>query len=488
MARNKNRQDSQHLIISDDVKIMGSNEAVKALCLKAKKYELGLDDISFISWKDCKWSHGELMSLEKMDSTDCFCLAVRKAGEMNAWLVAESFVDLKEEFDEIFKNICAIENKTLLTDTRTFNSVTKGLKSHIAVFDSEGETPSRTLTQRMSDTFVRGKRKITFGKLTIASGIKFGDEHLSHLFVKGDAKIEDKREQEESQRALKQKFLSSISGNIDVELLNYANNRVNERINNDKRLKNSLDLSFISIGTNWETRDCAGVEGGSETPGKEAQFAFMKTIIDAIVNRCNVEIDYRPHGYGLMTCEVSPHRLRKDRQWIIFGYSAAVVDSVRQSGLFSFKLGRIYGVRRIPGEYIGDDDDGIKRIYKNISCNQVTYDVLQGNPELQKVVIAVKGKFNDGGLHGRAFAYNKINEEKIHRTQKEISREEVVLLGYSDAIKDLENWGFFEFEIYDYDRIAYRLLQYQANLKVIAPYSLRDIMRKISEELYNLYH
>lgn len=366
------------------------------------------------------------------------------------------------------------------------------IKSNIVTFDDEkGLTPSQKLRQRITDAYQKKQKGgITWSDLTtIRKKIKSNRGDFTFLFVKGDSDIEKKRKSKDSQRALKPKFLSSISGNVDIELLNYANNRVNERIKKDGKQKDSLNLSFISIGTNWETRD--GVESGSESgiANKANQLSFMKTIIDAIVNRSNVQIDYCPHGYEPMRCEVSPHRLRKDKQWIIFGYSSAVVDGVEQSSVFSFKLDRIQGVWKSAGKYVGDDDDEINNIYKRISRNQITYDVIPGKPALQTVVIAVKGKFNDGKSLGRVFAYHKIKEEKIHRTQTEISREDVMLMGHVDSIKNLDNsWGYFRFEVCDSARIAYRLLQYYGNLKVIAPICLQAKMRKISEELYRLYH
>lgn len=500
MAGNKRRKDSDLLVATNRVKIMGSEKTV-AEAWGISKMQGCLKGISFISWKDCKWSYDEMMSLEKMSSADFFCMVVRKAGEMDAWLIAESFSDLKEEFAEIFKELYAQkfpESKSN-PESKVNEKALTILKSRIEVFEGNGDTSSRILKQRISDKFAKSKREITLDKLTTASGIRLADNiSVKYLFVKGDSRIEEKCGKADSKRALKPKFLSSISGNVDIELLIYANNQVNDIIkaikekdsesNAGKSLIDSLNLSFISIGTNWETRDGADEDGGCETPGKTQQLAFMKTIIDAIVNRCNVEIDYRPHGYPPMKCKVSPHRLRKDRQWIIYGYSTADVEGVEQHGVFSFKLGRIYGVEKTSGEYIGDDGSEIKSIYKRISCNQVTYDVLQGNPKLQTVVIAVKGKSNESALRGKAFAYNKIREEKIHRTQTEISPEEVERMGHAGSIQNVKDWGFFQFEVCDYNRIAYRLLQYHSNLKVIYPPSLKDRMRKISEELYNLYH
>lgn len=475
MAQDNNEYD---LPTSENSGIMGTGKTLRSLRLHGVKA---------ISWKDCKWSYEELESLEKMDATDCFCMAVRKAGEVNAWLVAESFQDLKESLPEIYKNVCAKTRPEIFGNQKTFKRKLEQINSHIISFGKE-DYASDMLNQRISDSYPKNKRAISRSQLTIMRKLELDNgKRATHLFVKGDADIEKKRKNGEAQRALKHKYLSSISGSIDIELLNHASNRVNEKINEDKNLKNYIDLSFISIGTNWETRDCPNDANDRDMEKLESQLHFMKSIIDAIINCQNLLIVYSPHGYRTIECVVSPHRLRKDRQWIIYGYSSTEIDGKEVNGIYSFKLDRISDVKPASGEFIGEDNPYIKATYTRISRNQISYDVLPSEMPLQTVIIAVKGKYNNAP-YGRTYTYHKIKEEKIHVTQTEINREDVISMGHAASIKDLDNWVFFKFEIYDYDRIAYRLLQYHGNVKVIAPLSLQYKMKKISEALFKLYH
>lgn len=94
-------------------RVMGSTET---------RSKLRSSGIEVIGWSKCEWTYKELIN--KMNAVDSFCMGIRKAGEKGAWLIAESFHDLRNELEGIFREVCRKEKKPLLKDQKDFEKKT----------------------------------------------------------------------------------------------------------------------------------------------------------------------------------------------------------------------------------------------------------------------------------------------------------------------------------------------------------------------------
>lgn len=462
MAHNKN-QSPPHLP-DESIRLMGS-------CSVSTLRDAG---ITLIPWTMIPFELGWLQSqVESMTKTDWFCRLVAIAGTQGAWLSPDSFNDFRRAIPEILA--LANTRVPLPVSEGYLASLTKKIRRKLFTFDDPAEAPSHALRNRIADTLPRVNHGIPKGTLRT---MRFHNT----LLIRGDAEIEGKRIHRPDSYAIRQEVVASIAGSLDTDLFNYANNLLIQAAKSAPG-NAPANLSFIALASGWGTNqtDANGM-------------AHLKSIIEAIIFRRPLNVTYKPHASTPLDCILSPHRLRKQSQWIIYGHSATAAAS----GIYAMKLSRILSIQPAPDgiPYVDETISGAAAIYERMSRHQLTYDVMPLSAPLTTVVFAIDGLHlpETGSAAHLHNPYKRILEEPLHPSQEQIPFARLQSYGIvtgtpESPVANLDpgRWAFFAIKIADPDRILPIILTFGPTLKILSPLSLHNQMRQTASALLTLY-
>lgn len=462
MAHNKNQSASP--LPDERIRLMGS-------CPDTTLRDAG---ITLIPWTRVPFDLGWLQSqVESMTKTDWFCRLVAIAGNHGAWLSPASFNDFRRAVPEILALANARAPHPVSEGYLT--SLTKKIRRKLFTFDDPADDPSHALRNRIADTLPRVNNGIPKGTLRTM-------RVHNTLLIRGDAGIESKRINRPDSYAIRQEVVASIAGSLDTDLFNYANSLLIQAAKSGPG-KAPANLSFIALASGW----------GPDQTGA-AGMTHLKSIIEAIIFRRALNVTYKPHASTPLDCILSPHRLRKQSQWIIYGHSATAVAS----GIYAMKLSRIISIQPAPDgtPYVDETDSDGAAIYERMSRHQLTYDVMPLSAPLTTVIFAVDG-LNLPETHSASHLHNpykRILEEPLHPSQEQIPFAQLQRHGIiTDATLspvanlDPERWAFFSIRISDPDRILPIILTFGPTLKILSPLSLHDHIRQTASALLTLY-
>lgn len=447
----------------------------KILCSKETLEKNGLASYTPIDW-DLIWNNITVIPTTKRR---WFWLVMDLAKQNGAYVIPDSFNDLYGFLENKFEG----KQKTRL-------------KSEFPRYkDDDLKYRNDALKEDINSNFCKnqGKKSKEFLEKSTENGV---------LLLKAKEIVESR----ERSNPFKGEVLRSISGNIDIDVLWSANNLLIDKSKKAEKGKaqkkakkgrapQNMDLSFIAMGTNWKSTDI------DEKADKIRE--WMKIIVKAILDRTCVRIKYQPHGMAELDCVVSPHRIRKDKQWLVYGFSITEINGVPSKGLYIFKSSRITDVVAIAeskNEYIGEDfsiNTGGKEcissaVYEQMASGQLTKDIVDLSAPRTVYFAAEKNESPDNESFQKNTApatstYLKLKEEPLHHTQAEIKYADLPVEAKSHFGMSESGWGYFKIDVCDAMQALPLFLAMGSHFKILYPDDLYNKMKEKSQRIASLY-
>ena len=202
--------------------------------------------------------------------------------------------------------------------------------------------------------------------------------------------------------------------------------------------------------TERNTMDCIQPEQNHSVIGVE----YIEPILDAILERNAIEIEYQKAGQDIETKVISPYVLKQvDQHWYMIGF-----DQTKSSLTKNYSLDKILSVKVSKAPYNFDDSFDASEFFK---YSYGIYHNYKDKP--QKIKLEFKAPYINQVMNYPLSPY------QTHTISKDGKKLTVNL------------------ELYESYEIVSEILKYGASVKVLAPESLAKKIKGIAEEVANSY-
>lgn len=263
------------------------------------------------------------------------------------------------------------------------------------------------------------------------------------------------------------KVIEFVRGNINYAVLNQIQNWLLDE-SEKKSKKAELPEKFISI------EDSLYI--GKDEDKKKEMLREQRTLLlfaKSILGKKAVKITYLPNALGGQTDELifSPEYLRRvGRKWMVYGMSES--KQFPQPAYVNLVLSRIKQITDSDIPYTPSGVDYTDDPFKD----QMTYHgfpVCSRKKEKEEVVLKVRKEKPGYTEDTKIYPFVRIKQEPLHYSQT--------------VIKEDEDYGYIKIDVTDAKYIRPILLTYGADIEVVKPAALREIMRKEIADLQAMY-
>jgi len=217
---------------------------------------------------------------------------------------------------------------------------------------------------------------------------------------------------------------------------------------------NWLRLYLINLQQSTMTadRDVISFDNNPELAGLEK----MEDILQAIIDKQPIKFDYQPFGKEVISVHCHPYLLKQfNNRWFLF----AQPDELQEEAYYCYPLDRIVSDEILPFRKPYRDADLSEYFDSAIG---VTVDP---NKETETVELMVNPR-----------RYNYIKTKPLHWSQADVPS------------KDIEGAKCIRIKVQINKELVSLLLSYGSDIQVIAPQSLKDLMRQEAQRIYTLYN
>jgi len=196
--------------------------------------------------------------------------------------------------------------------------------------------------------------------------------------------------------------------------------------------------------------DCIQPEQNHSVVGVE----YIEPILNAILEHQAIEIEYQKAGQDIETKVISPYVLKQvDQHWYLIGF-----DHLKTSLTKNYSLDKILSVKASKDPYFVDNSFDASQFFK---YSFGIYHNYKDKP--QKIKLAFKDPYINHVINYPLSPY------QTHTLSKDGKTLTVNL------------------ELYDSYEIVSEILKYGASVKVLAPASLAEKIKRIAEEMIKSY-
>lgn len=179
---------------------------------------------------------------------------------------------------------------------------------------------------------------------------------------------------------------------------------------------------------------------------------YLGDLIDAVINKYPIRLKYQPYGRDERELQVNPYHLKQyNNRWFLVG------KPIGKDWLQNYALDRIKGIEHLSKRYEDTDVD-----FADYFDDVIGVSVNENPVEHIEIMVSKK-------------RYPYLETKPLHWSQKHCHE------------KDTDEWVSLSLDVKPNHELVTLLLSFGADLEVVAPQKLREIMASNAKLLYQMY-